>query len=81
MHFSLFTVSFGFALCCALNAAVAAEPVDCTVIVDARSGAVVLRDGVCDERYAPASTFKLPLAVIGYYAGILVDAETPRWDW
>jgi len=81
MLFNLRRLSFALALCLTRGAAMAAEPVNCTVIVDARSGAVVLRDGVCDQRYAPASTFKLPLAVMGYDAGILVDAETPRWDW
>lgn len=59
----------------------AAEPVACTVILDGRSGDVLLRDGTCDQRFAPFSTFKLPLAVMGYDAGILVDDVTPRWDW
>lgn len=65
----------------AAGPALAAEPLNCTVILDARSGDVLLRDGTCDQRFAPASTFKLPLAVVGYDAGILIDAETPRWDW
>lgn len=59
----------------------AAEPLSCTVILDARSGDALLRDGTCDERFPPFSSFKLPLAVIGFEAGILEDAETPRWAW
>lgn len=59
----------------------AADPVSCTVILDARSGDVLVREGVCDQRFAPFSTFKLPLAVMGYDAGVLVDDVTPRWDW
>ena len=72
---------FALALCLAPSAAAAAEPVTCTVIVDGRSGDVLVRDGICDRRFAPFSTFKLPLAVIGYDAGILTDDVTPRWEW
>lgn len=61
--------------------AMAAEPVDCTVILDARNGDVLLREGICDQRFAPFSSFKLPLAVMGFDAGILVDDVTPRWEW
>lgn len=61
--------------------AMAAEPIGCTVVLDARSGDVLVREGVCDQRFPPFSSFKLPLAVMGFDAGILVDAETPRWDW
>lgn len=63
------------------STAMAAEPVACTVMIDARSGDVLLRDGICDQRFAPFSTFKLPLAVMGFDAGILVDGVTPRWEW
>lgn len=59
----------------------AAEPVNCTVILEARSGDVLLREGTCDQRFAPFSTFKLPLAVMGFDAGVLIDDETPRWEW
>ena len=69
------------ALCFAPIAAAAAEPVTCTVIVDGRSGDILVREGICDQRFAPFSTFKLPLAVIGYDAGILIDDVTPRWEW
>ena len=64
-----------------IGPAMAAEPVNCTVILDARSGAVLLREGTCDQRFAPFSSFKLPLAVMGFDAGILVDDVTPRWEW
>ena len=59
----------------------AADDVRCTIIVDAGSGDTVHRDGVCDRRYSPASTFKVPLAVMGYDAGILDDEDTPAWDY
>ena len=63
------------------GAVAAAEPVSCTVILDGRHGNVLVREGTCDQRFAPFSTFKLPLAVMGYDAGILVDDENPRWEW
>lgn len=55
--------------------------VECTLIVDAASGETLYRDGVCDQRFSPASTFKVPLALIGYDAGILGDEHTPSWDY
>jgi beta-lactamase class D len=61
--------------------AAAQKPVTCTLIVDAASGKDVHREGACDERFSPASTFKVPLALMGYDAGILKDAHDPAWDW
>ena len=49
----------------------------CTLIVDAETGATLREDGDCDSRVTPASTFKIPLAVMGYEAGILTDMRTP----
>jgi beta-lactamase class D/catechol 2,3-dioxygenase-like lactoylglutathione lyase family enzyme len=57
----------------------AAEPT-CTLIVDAATGAVQLRAGDrCDERLTPASTFKVPLALIGFDSKILIDRDRPAW--
>lgn len=61
--------------------AAAQKPITCTLILDAKSGASIRRDGVCDQRFSPASTFKVPLALMGYDAGILKDARTPAWSW
>ena len=55
--------------------------VQCTVIQDAASGKTLYQDGVCDQRFSPASTFKVPLSLIGYDAGILKDEHTPTWDY
>ncbi|UCI05278.1 class D beta-lactamase [Mesorhizobium sp. B1-1-8] len=57
------------------------KDISCTLIQDAKSGATLYQDGVCDQRVSPASTFKVPLALIGYDAGILNDAHTPSWDY
>lgn len=66
--------------------AVAAGPtlkpvLECTLIVDAESGATLRRNGSCDQQVSPASTFKIPLALMGYDSGILQNETTPRWDY
>lgn len=66
----------------ALAADAALKPVlECTLIVDAGSGATLRRDGSCDQQVSPASTFKIPLALMGYDSGILKDEKTPLWDY
>jgi beta-lactamase class D len=55
--------------------------VECTLILDAASGETLYQQGVCDQRFSPASTFKVPLALIGYDAGILIDERAPAWDY
>lgn len=57
------------------------EGVACTLILDAASAQALLRQGTCEQRFSPASTFKVPLAVAGYDAGILTDEHTPAWDY
>lgn len=49
----------------------------CTLLIDAPTGDILSEQGNCDRRMTPASTFKLPLAVMGYDSGLLTDAETP----
>ncbi|GGC77033.1 class D beta-lactamase [Undibacterium terreum] len=49
----------------------------CTAVADAKSGAMLVQQGNCSERYTPASTFKLPLSVMGYDSGFLQDEHTP----
>lgn len=64
-----------------VQATAAPDVIECTVILDQQSGAALVRTGTCDERFTPMSTFKVPLALIGYDAGILKDEHTPRWDY
>lgn len=40
---------------------------------------VLKKEGNCDKRYAPMSTFKIPLSLIGFDSGILVDEIHPVW--
>ncbi len=54
---------------------------ECTLIVDAANGKALARKGTCDQGFAPMSTFKVPLALMGFDAGVLKDPTTPRWDY
>ena len=49
----------------------------CTIVADAASDAIILEQGDCKTRVTPASTFKVPLAVMGYDSGFLENAEEP----
>jgi beta-lactamase class D len=40
---------------------------------------VLKTEGDCDKRYAPMSTFKIPLSLMGFDSGILVDEMHPVW--
>ncbi len=53
----------------------------CAIVAEPVSGQVFFREGQCDRRVTPASTFKIPIALMGYDAGILQDAHAPRWDY
>lgn len=59
----------------------ATKVIECTVILDQATGAAIVRTGTCDERFTPMSTFKVPLALMGYDAGVLKDEHAPRWDY
>ena len=64
------------------SAAISAPKViECTVILDQETGTAIVRTGTCDKRFTPMSTFKVPLALMGYDAGLLMDRHTPRWDY
>lgn len=55
-----------------------ADAASCVMIADATTGRVLVMDGdICAERYTPASSFKLPLALMGYDSGILIDDTSP----
>lgn len=50
----------------------------CTVILDASTRETLLERGDCTTPVTPASTFKIPLALIGFDSGVLVDPQTPE---
>lgn len=51
------------------------------LLYDLNHNQMLIEEGPhCDERYSPCSTFKLCLSLIGFDAGLLIDADTPTWD-
>lgn len=60
-----------------LSAGAAEARTICTVVADADDGRVLLEDGDCRTRVTPASTFKVPLALMGFDSGLLTDAKAP----
>ena len=49
----------------------------CTLIVEPATGKALVREGDCATRVTPASTFKIPIALMGYDAGFLKDEHAP----
>lgn len=64
-------------LCAACAAGPAQGAVLCTVLADGDSGGILQQQGDCQQRLSPASTFKIPLSLMGYDAGYLTDAHHP----
>lgn len=58
----------------------AAAKTICTVVMDAPTGKVLIEEGDCHSPVTPASTFKVPLAAMGYDSGILKDADHPVFE-
>lgn len=50
----------------------------CTIVTNETGRQVLYETGDCDRRVTPASTFKIALALMGFDANILQDAQTPR---
>ena len=65
------------ALAASLCAGAAQARTICTVMADAADGTVLLQQGDCTTRVTPASTFKIPLALMGFDSGFLKDAGSP----
>jgi beta-lactamase class D len=66
---------------CLLALALPARADTCTLLADLDSGRVLKREGDCERRSSPASTFKIPLSLMGYDAGILQDETRPAWPY
>lgn len=60
-----------------LSVAPAAAKTICTIIADATTGGILLEQGDCRSRVTPASTFKIPLSVMGFDSGVLSDVNAP----
>jgi bla regulator protein BlaR1 len=50
----------------------------CTELMEADSGRHLVRQGQCDTRITPVSTFNIPISLMGYDSGILRDEHTPK---
>lgn len=69
------------ALLCSFLLAGAARADTCTLVTELDTGRVLKREGDCERRSSPASTFKVPLSLMGYDAGILEDEDEPAWPY
>lgn len=49
----------------------------CTLIADAGTTTILVRQGDCQTRVTPASTFKIAISLMGYDAGVLKDQHAP----
>lgn len=66
------------ATCLFLAAPMAAEArTICTILADTADDKVLSEEGDCKTQVTPASTFKIPLALMGSDAGFLKDAHAP----
>lgn len=51
------------------------------LIIDGESGQMLFALGsTLDVPISPCSTFKIPLSLMGYDAGVLIDEQTPIWQ-
>ncbi|TDH36168.1 class D beta-lactamase [Pseudohoeflea suaedae] len=73
----LLMVSAAF-LAIGASTALARTRVVCTLATDAQSGEVLLEEGDCAGRMAPASTFKIAIALMGFDSGVLQSPEAPE---
>jgi beta-lactamase class D len=53
----------------------------CTLVTELETGRALKREGDCERRASPASTFKVPLSLMGYDTGILKDEDEPAWPY
>jgi len=60
-----------------VSAASASARTICTLIANAGSEEILLEQGDCRSRVTPASTFKIPLSLMGFDAGFLTGTNAP----
>lgn len=78
----LIAASLGFLSLSGVQAQAYEKTMACMLVVEAESGKVLTKEGEgCATRVSPASTFKVPLAVMGFESGILKDAHDPVWPY
>ena len=72
----LYPLAFSMLATVAATSSVQARVV-CTALADADTGKILVQEGNCRDRVTPASTFKIPLSLMGFDAGFLQDAHAP----
>ena len=65
------------ALLLALAPAPARAAEECFLVTDLETGRVLAKQGLCATWHTPASTFKIPLALMGFDAGLLKSGTQP----
>lgn len=79
---SLVAASLGILSFSGVQAQAYEKTLACMLVVEAKSGKVLAKEGEgCATRISPASTFKVPLAVMGFESGVLKDAHDPVWPY
>ncbi|WP_243374961.1 class D beta-lactamase [Microvirga solisilvae] len=53
----------------------------CTIVMEFGTNRILKKEGDCERRSSPASTFKFPLSLMGFDAGILKSESDPAWPY
>lgn len=75
----------GLAFAIGLSSTVGAAPVPpvtstCVVIFDVQAGTTARSGGSCETRLSPASTFKIPHALVALETGAIATTTVEKWD-
>lgn len=62
-----------------LSTTVALADTKCFVVKEQER--LIVQEGDCKLRHSPCSTFKIPISVMGYNEGILIDETHPLWPY
>lgn len=61
--------------------AIAEQRVVCTLAIEIGSTEPLAQIGNCSESISPASTFKIPISLMAFDAGIFASANQPEWPY
>ena len=53
----------------------------CFIVKNLKDNKILKTEGQCEERTTPASTFKIPLGLMGFDSGIFTSATQPEWKY
>lgn len=68
------------AMLMALALPASAEPrVVCTLAIETGAKDPLVREGSCEQRISPASTFKIPISLMAFDSSILLAPDRPEW--